>query len=212
MHPFLSRLDVEQQVQDFFEPFYRSDDVGNLLFDYGDGLEHYGFAFHKVPLSQNFWMAGSRNFSQVRSVILCTSAMEAVSWLKNKQTAFGSFNGLLLLSVGAAVREEHGHWLSKYLRNKQFRLVFGRDLLGRMADVKLAAAIRGWPLEIYHDNESITVNFRSRVFSFGQYSFSLNSFEKAAGYRFGIPCDKPKGYDNFFDLLKASAFPTPNNL
>lgn len=208
MHPFLTRLGVEEQVQEFFEPFYRADDLGNLFFDYGDGLEHFGFAFHKVPLSQNFWMAGNRNFSQVRSVILCASALEAISWLKNKQAAFGSFDGLLFLSVGAAVRDAHGIWLNKNLRSKDFRLAFGHDLLGRMADLKLAAAIRGWPLAIYHEDDKLLVGFRSRVFSFSQENFSLNAFEKAAKYRFGIPCDKPKGYDNFFDMIKASIFPT----
>jgi len=210
MHPFLTRLGVEQEVQEFFEPFYRVDAFGNLLFDYGDGLEHFGFAFHKVPVSKNFWMAGNRNFSQVRQVVICASAMEAVSWLKNKQTAFGSFDGLLLLSVGAAVRNEHGKWLNRNLRNKELRLVFGSDLLGRVADLKLAAAIHGWPLEIYHDNDRLSVSFRSQVFSFSQENFSLNAFEKAAKYRFGIPCDKPKGYDSYFDLLKACAFPTSN--
>jgi hypothetical protein len=211
MHPFLSRLGVDQQVQEFFEPFYRIDELGNLLFDYGDGAEHFGFAFHKVPLSPNFWMAGNRNFQQVRQVVICASAMEAVSWLNNKQSAFRLFDGLLLLSAGAAVRDVHGHWLRKHLPNKEFRLVFGRDLLGRMADLKLAAAIRGWPLELYQDGESITVNFRSRLFSFSQEAFSLNAFEKAAKCRLGIACDKPNGCDSYFDLLKANAFSTSNS-
>lgn len=210
MHPFLTRLGVGLEVQVFFEPFFRVDDLGNLLFDYGDGVEHFGFAFHKVPVSKNFWMAGNRIFSQVRQVVICASAMEAVSWLKNKQTAFGSFDGLLFLSVGAAVRDAHGIWLNKNLRSKDFRLVFGRNLLGRVADLKLAAAICSWPLEIYHDNDRLAVSFRSRVFSFSQENFSLNAFEKAAKCRFGISCDKPKGYNSYFDLLKASAFPTSN--
>ena len=119
--------------------------------------------------------------------------------------------GLLLLSAGAAVRDVHGRWLKKHLWNKEFRLVFGHDLLGRMADLKLAAAIRGWPLEMYHDYNTITVNFRSHLFSFRQESFSLNAFEKVAKCRLGIACDKPNGYDSYFDLLKANAFPTSNS-
>jgi hypothetical protein len=117
----------------------------------------------------------------------------------------------LLLSAGAAVRDVHGRWLRKHLPNKEFRLVFGRDLLGRMAGLKLAAAIRGWPLELYKEGESITVNFRSRIFSFSQEAFSLNAFEKAAKCRLGVACDKPNGYDSYFDLLKAKAFPTTNS-
>ncbi len=210
MHPFLTRLGVDLQVQQFFEPYFRTDETGNLLFDYGDGLEHFGFAFHKVPLSQNFWMAGNRNFSQVRQVVICASAMEAVSWLKNKQAAFSSWEGLLFLSAGTAVQSVHGQWLHSHLHNQEFRLVFGRDLLGRIADLKLAAAIRGWPVEIYHDCENILVSFRSRAFSFNQDAFSLHAFEKAAKCRFGVPADKPKGFNNYFDMVKASAFPTSN--
>jgi len=210
MHPFLTRLGIDLQVQQFFEPFYKTDEISNLVFDYGDGLEHFGIAFHKVPLSQNFWMAGNRNFSQVRQVVICASAMEAVSWLKNKQASFSSWEGLLFLSAGAAVQSVHGQWLHQHLHNQEFRLVFGRDLLGRISDLKLAAAIRGWPVEIYHDCENILVSFRSRAFSFNQDAFSLHAFEKAAKCRFNVPADKPKGFNNYFDLIKASAFPTSN--
>jgi hypothetical protein len=210
MHPFLTRLGVNPQVQEFFEPFYRTDDLGNLLFDYGDGLEHFGFAFHKVPLSQNFWMAGNRNFSNIRQVVVCASAMEAVSWLKNKQAALSLWDGLLFLSAGVRVLPVHCRWLNAHIPAKDFRLVFGRDLLGRMAELKLAAALRRWPLELYQDGENVMVCFRSRVYSFSPDRFSLNAFEQAAKIRFGIPCDKPKGYDNYFDLLKAEGFPNSN--
>ena len=208
MHPFLTRLGMEADVQAFFEPFYRADPLGNLLFDYGDGLEHFGFSFHKVPLSQNFWMAGNRNFSQVRQVVICASAMEALSWLKNKQTAFGCLDGLLLLSAGCRICPAHCRWLNKNLPEKKYHFVFGRDLLGRITELKLAAGLRGRALEIYHHENRVSVNFRSRVFSFSPENFSLRAFETVSKYRFGVCCDKPKGYDNYFDLLKASAFPT----
>jgi hypothetical protein len=210
MHSFLTRLGVDMQVQQFFEPFFRTDHLGNLLFEYGDGVEHFGFSFHKVPVSQNFWMAGNRNFSQIRQVVICASAMEAVSWLKNKQTAFSNWDGLLMLSIGAAARPVHLRWLTQNLRNKEFRLVFGRDLLGRLTDLKLAAAIRGCPLEIHIENEQVVICFRSRHFSFSQEVFSLSAFEHAAKYRFGISADKPKDFDSYFDLLKATAFPLTN--
>lgn len=211
MHPFLTRLAVGAAVQDFFEPFYRNDEQGNLIFDYGDGVEHFGFAFHKIPVSRNFWMAGNRNFSQIREVVICCSAMEAVSWLKNKQSVFQEYDNLLLLSAGTVVRDEHSQWLGKAFVNKDFRFVFGHDLPGRIADLKLAAGIRRWPLKLYLDNNDITVSFRSRCFSFSQDTFSLSAFEKAAKFRFGVTCDKPGAYNSYFDLLKASAFFTSNS-
>ena len=126
MHPFLTRLGIMPCVQEFFEPFFRADALGNLLFDYGDEIEHFGFAFHKVPSSVNFWMAGNRNFPQVRQVVICSSAMEALAWLNNKQSAVGCFDGLLLLSAGCRLCPAHTHWLNTNLPEKKYHFVFGR--------------------------------------------------------------------------------------
>lgn len=205
MHPYLIRLGVSPEVQAYFFPFYNTDETGNLLFVYGDGFEHFGFAFHRVPLSENFWVAGNTNFSQVRQVIICSSAMAAISWLNKNYYSLSNSENRLFLSTGAGVQLAHIRWINLHLRDRDFCLVFGRDILGRIADLKLAAGIRGWPLEIYFNNDKIIVAFRSRTFSFSQETFSLNAFEKAAGYRFHIPTPKPKGHDDFFEELKANA-------
>jgi len=207
MHPFLTRLGIRPEVAECFRPFYSSDDAGNLIFDYGDGQEHYGFAFHHIPVSDNFWMAGNLELPQARRVILCASALDAVSWLNKKAASLSGMDNLFFLSLGAAVRQSHLRWINKNLIGKSCTLVFGNDLLGRIADVKVAAAIRRQPLQVYlNGNGQVMVRFRARTFCFSQYSFSLNGFEKASGYRFGTCTDKPKYHLTFFDELKAEAF------
>jgi hypothetical protein len=206
MHAYLTRLGIRPEVQRFFRPFYSVDEMGNLVFSYGEAVEHFGFAFHWVPVTDAFWLAGNLQFSQVRLVILSASALDAVSWLNKKLPAFPQTENLLFVSLGAGVSEAQLLWVRAHLEAKAFRLLFARDLLGRMADVKLAAGIRGWPLSVYlGEGEQVIVNFRHHHFSFSQDGFSLAAFEKAAGVRFGVATDKPKVYNSFFDELKAEA-------
>lgn len=206
MHPYLTRLGIRSEVQRFFRPFYTSDTLGNLVFAYGEAVEHFGFAFHKVPVTDGFWLAGNLHFSQVRLVILSASALDAVSWLNKKLPVFPQTENLLFVSLGSGVSEAQLCWIRTHLANKQFRLLFGRDVLGRMADVKLAAAVTGWPLSVYlGQGDQLVVYFRNRNFVFRQEQFSLAAFERVAGVRFGVATDKPKVYSTFFDELKAEA-------
>lgn len=206
MHPYLTRLSVRPEVQEFFAPFYSSDPAGNLCFWYGAELEHFGIGFHRVPVSADFWLAGNLDLSQVRQVIISGSALDAVSWLNKKAAFLPHFENLLFFSTGAGINEEHIRWIKGNFRNKECRLVNSRDLPGGLADLKLAAAIRGLPLEIWFADDRIVAKFRFRIFPFSPEAFSLSAFEKASGFRFGIRTDKPKNHSTFFDELKAEAF------
>jgi len=206
MHPYLTRLGIRPEVQRFFRPFFVADPLGNLLFSFGEDIEHFGFAFHRVPVTDGVWLAGNLEFPQVRLVILSASALDAVSWLNKKLPAFPHTENLLFLALGAGIHEAQLLWIRSNLAGKQFRLSFGQDVLGRMADLKLAAAIRGWPLSVYLGaGEQVVVSFRQHHFSFSQEKFSLAAFEKASGMRFGVATDKPKVHNSFFDELKAEA-------
>jgi len=211
MHPFLTRLGIEPEVQEYFRPFFHTDDSGNLLFNYGDEQEHYGFAFHHIPISGHFWMAGNLELPQVRRVILSASALDSFSWLNKKTVFLSDMDNLLFLSVAAGIRQYHLKWISQWISGKSFTLIFSNDLLGRIADLKVAAAIRKLPVKVFIDgDEQVMVAFRSRIFYFRQDKFSLNAFEKAANYRFGVCTDKPKNHLTFFDELKAEAFNNDN--
>ncbi|WP_114941280.1 hypothetical protein [Mucilaginibacter endophyticus] len=206
MHPYLTRLSIRPEVQRFFRLFYSSDDDGNLVFSYGEEAEHFGFAFHRIPVTDSFWLAGNLAYAQVRLVILSGSALDALSWLNKKAVCFPLTENLLFLSLGAGMSEAQLLWIRSHLAGKQFRLLFGRDLLGRIADLKLAAAINDTPLSVhFNESEQLAVHFRNRNYIFSQEQFSLSAFERAAGVRFGVATDKPKVYFTFFDELKAEA-------
>ena len=206
MHPFLTRLGVRPEIQTYFRPFYRADNFGNLIFPYGDAGEHFGFAFHRLPLTDDCWLAGNLHFPQVRRVILSASALDAVSWLNKKYHSFAATQNLFFVALGAGISDGQLSWIRRNFSGKKIQLIFGNDLLGRLADLKVAAALLGRPLSLYMDGEEkILVQFRSRNFCFSQETFSLSAFERAAGVRFGVPASKPLKYNSYFEELKAEA-------
>lgn len=207
MHPYLTRLGVSVQVQQFFAPFYAADDAGNLCFRYGEEIEHFGFAFHRIPVSPDLWVAGNLNFSQIRQVIICGSALDAVSWLNKKAAYLSQTENLLFLSTGASLQRRHITWVNEQLHKKQFCMIYSNDLIGRLTSLKMAAGLKRLHLEIYiQDKGKLLIIFRSKMFSFRQENFSINAFQKAAKFRFGMRSDIAVGHLSFFDELKAHAF------
>ncbi|HZY39386.1 MAG TPA: hypothetical protein VFE53_22175 [Mucilaginibacter sp.] len=206
MHPYLTRLGVRQEVQEYFESHLFSNEAGDLCFPYVNEFEHYGFGFHRVPVVSTFWMAGNLNFSQVRQAIVCGSAMECIAWLNHYGFAFPDTESLLFLSAGASLHHQHIRWLRENLTGKDFDFVFGKDLLGRLTALKLAAGIRGQQMHIaYLAEEKIQILFRGRNFIFSPENLSLNALEKLSGFRFRVRISTPKNYKTFFEQLEAGA-------
>jgi hypothetical protein len=206
VHAYLTRLRVRPEVQSFFEPFYSSDGTGNLVFNYRDSFEHFGFAFHRVPDSEQVWLAGNTNFQRVRQVFICSSAMDAIAFLNFHYTGFRHAGTLLFISVGTRANAEQLRWINTNLRGKQFTLVSGNDLLGRVGDLKTAAGIRRVPVAVSIDNEQVVIDFRHKVYSLPADAFTLNAFEKASGYRFNIRTSKSNNADGWFSWLKEKTF------
>jgi len=206
MHPFLTRLGVRPQVQHFFSEYYTTDNTGNLVFAYGAQTEHFGLGFHRVPLSNELWKAGEINFSTVRQVIVCSSAMEAIAYFGFNFSSFNRAGNPLFLATGARPQSAQINWITQNLSGKAFTLIFGNDLLGRICDLKVAAGIAKIPAAItFNPDDNIKVTFRNAEYVIPADTFSLNAFEKASGYRFGIRTSKPKEYDSFLDQLKSNS-------
>lgn len=207
MHPYLTRLGVRPEVQEFFKPYFTDDRTGNLVFSYHDAIEHFGFAFHRVPVSQNLWIAGDANFSMIKQVFVCASAMDAVAYLNLNFASFKYTDSLLFLATGAKPNAAQIKWINQNLKDKIFTLLFSKDLLGCICDLKIAAGIRRMPVAIsLLSEESLLVIFRFKQYSFQANTFSLNAFEKSAKYRLNIRAQKPKNFDNYLAQLQANAF------
>jgi hypothetical protein len=204
MHAYLTRLGIHPNVQSFFEPHYHSDSKGNLCFDYGSDLETYGLAFHRVPLTQGCWIAGEQKFA--RQVIICSSAMEAIAWLNCNSRHQQRMETLLFIATGSQLNAEKLQKFRQRFPQRKYGLLFSDDLLGRVCDLKIAAALAGCPAEVSIFDNNVHINFRNRSFQMDCETFSLHAFDRLCGFRFNIPTRKPKGHTSWLSQLEALSF------
>jgi len=183
MHPYLQRLGIRPEVDSFFRPFYFSDAAGDLRFSYGDSTEHFGLAFHRVPATQRSWQT---TCLRPRHLFISSSAMDAIIYLNKYYSYFANLDTLLFISVG-----NHSKQI-KAPPDCQVTLLFHNDLLGRIADLKIACGLRKLPVHLAIKNDHVEVLFKYKRYLFEPALFSLNAFEKASGQRFGIRTHKPK--------------------
>jgi hypothetical protein len=208
MHPYLIRLGVRPEVQEFFSPFYSSDS-GDLLFKQGGYCEHYGFAFHRVPPGGDFWLAGELNLALVNQVFISASAIDAIAFLHFHGYALTKWDNSLFVATGTNPSTTQLRWISEELKGKKLTMLFSKDMLGSIADLKVAAAYRRWPAAAFlAEKEKLKICFRAKEYVFDQQSFSLSAFERASTYRFKVITSKPKHGVSFYEQLKAGAFPS----
>ena len=203
MHPYLLKLGVHPAVQDFFAPYCRSDAAGNLLFDYSAAHETYGLAWHRVPFAEGLWIAGNENISAVNRIFISASAMEAVAWLHYHHAMTRNADQLCFVATGSSLAGSKLFRLREMTCGKQCSLLFGNDLLGKVCDLRVAAALRAQPVAISVDNDTIGVRFRATSYKIPADQFSINKFEKLASFRFGVQTLKPKGALTWLDGLTA---------
>jgi hypothetical protein len=209
MHPYLSRLGVRSEVQEFFAPFYASNPAGDLVFIQDSYREHFGFAFHRVAAENSLWLAGQDNLALVRRVLVCASAMDAIAFLHFYWHVFPQPDSLCFIAAGYRPVAMQLSWIRQNCFGKKLELLFPNDLLGGITDLKIASTFRRLPVSVFlSEKERLKVCFRAKEYVFEQETFSLNAFERASNYRFKVITRKPKYGVSFYETLKAGAFPT----
>ena len=203
MNAYLTRLGIRPEIQEWLLPYYHTDVTGNLCFSYGDDYEVYGLAFHRVPLTTGCWLTGSDHLPLMRQVFICSSAMEAISWLNCHFTCFGMIENLLFLAIGSKLAESQFNRIRHALPGRKYRLLFGNDLLGRICDLKAATLLIGNPAEIALEGDELQINFRDKCFRIPCKGFSLNAFERISGFRFNVSTHKPGQHSSWFSQLQA---------
>ncbi|HVW15839.1 MAG TPA: hypothetical protein VHB54_18555 [Mucilaginibacter sp.] len=206
MHPFLTKLGIRTEVQEYFAPWYDTDPSGNLVFPYGRQYEIYSMAFHAIPTTESCWQVGNSDLACIREVFICGSAMEAITWLHIHYSAFTGTDTLLFLSTGNKPGPEHFRFLADKAKSRRISLLFGNDLLGKVCDLKTAAELHRQPAAVSAGDEQATVIFRNKNYTFSYDTFSLNAFEKASNYYFKLRTLKPKGFNTWLDLLESRTF------
>jgi len=206
MHPYLTRLGVRPEVQAFFAPYY-SADSGDLLFQQGNYREHFGLAFHRVQAANDLWIAGEPNLAVISRAFVSPSAMDLIAFLHYYAHTL-CLSEAVFIAIGTHPATAQLRWVSDNLAGKPLTLLFPADVLGAIADLKIAAAFRRMPAAAFlAEKERLHICFRSKIFAFDQPGFSLSVFERAAKYRFNVTTRKPKHGASFLEQLRAGAFP-----
>lgn len=192
MNALLTALGVPNAVQEFF-------DIDELVFSYGEHFEHYDKGFHRVPTTKNLWLAGS---AVTREVIITSTAMEAIAYLTVNLNSYPNLQSLSFIAIGNLPHPGQLNWIKTHFPKRKFTLVFGKDLLGKLADIRVAAGLFYKPVRLLRSEIQIQILCGQQVYRFDQETISLNSFEKATGIRTGVRTAKSKEFDTFLDQLK----------
>lgn len=192
MDKILTGLGIHAAVQEFF-------DSGALCFRYGDDYESFGADYHLVPTTPNLWIAGKE---LSREVVITSSAMEAFAYLSVNLHRYPDLDHLSFIAIGNLPNYAQLNWIRSHYPKQKFTLVFGNDLLGRLADIRVAAGLKNHRAKMTHMGQEIQISYRNILYTFGQDRLSLSAFEKVSGLRTGFRTAKPKGFDTYLEQLK----------
>ncbi|MGF7079004.1 hypothetical protein [Mucilaginibacter sp. UYCu711] len=192
MNPILNELGVSEELQAFFQ-------VTDLVFHYGNEMECFYNEFHRVPATSNLWIAGN---DLTHEVVITYSAMEAIAYLTLNRHRYSRIDTLTFVAVGNLPHDSQLQWMRSAWLKKKFTLVFGNDLLGRLADIKVAAGLAGRHIRLFLNTPNIRIETENSHHEFAADSISLHVFEKAFGIRSGVRTHKPRQFDTFLDQLK----------
>ena len=192
MNDYLMRLGVPPKIQQFFA-------VEEPIFDFGNETEKFSDIIHRVPATNNLWMAGNQF---ARQVIITFSAIEAIAYLTLNQTTYQNFNDLLFIATGARISQGQLNWIRLNLKGREFTLAFGNELIGRITDIKVATAIRNKAVRLTFQEGNVIAWLKEKKSVFKEDKLSLHTFEVAFGIRTMIRTCKPLNQLTFLDELK----------
>jgi hypothetical protein len=196
MNILLTRLGVPLEIQAFFN----IDD--ELSFDYGDQQELFGEGFHVVPSTKNLWLAGGIHATHV---VISYSAMEAMAFITLNRYRYPRLEQLAIVAIGNRFYNEQARWIRENFRRRKFVLVFGKDMLGHLTDIKLTAGIKNLPVRIFHSENQFLIYQGSLLRAFDRERISLHAFQEAFSIRPRFRTGKPVQSLTFLDQLKHDA-------
>jgi len=201
VNPLLTKLGIRREVQEFFQHSFKYED-NILIFPYGKANECFSIDFHHIPVTDSFWSAGDQNYHNIREIIICSSAMEAIAFLTYHFQFYRTVDHLFFISLGILPKQRHFQFIQSNFKNKKIGMAMGSDFLGRVADLKMVAGILNEVIEIYYMPENmLIVNFRGKKFDFSPDSLTLNSLEKRSGFRSHFRTFKVKTAENFLSIV-----------
>lgn len=189
-------------VIELFTPFFEYVN-GRLLFKYSfNTVESWEPGLHHVPTTLGLWLTDVGHSNIVTELYIGYSAMElfcfasqhSFNLLKNKeQVAFAA--------IGLLPSPEQVDDLKTAFPFARWHLLFGPDLLGRIADAAIASWYKKRLVSFLIRSDAVTINYSGKIYLTNTQIFSLNRFEHQTGLRAGMRTHKPpRGLSSFIEL------------
>ena len=191
MNALLNKLGIPPEIQAFFK-------AESLVFNYGNDVEYFGSGFHLVPTTSHLFIAGGE---VTKELILTSSVMEAVAFLTLNAHHYTNLGDLSVIAMGNLPHRGQLARIGQGWQKRKITMVFGKDVLGRLTDIRVAAGIRNKEVRFTLRKEMIDIEYNLVHYRFTSDKLSLHMFEKAAALRSGIRTSKPKQFDTFLTQL-----------
>lgn len=202
----LQKAGFKEEVLLFFENSFFSDSTGRALFPYnsngsGADVEILSLESHRVPNTVEIWKAGGELPALVRRVYVFSSAINAIAFFHFYPDKLRPPEHVAVASLGLVPCKLQSEYLGGKYPNAKVFAVFDNDILGRVADCKLALWLKGKDAKFMYEAETLKINYQGRLYQNPGSDFSLFSFQKQTRLRLGVRTYKPGKYHNSFYIL-----------
>lgn len=196
-------LNIRPEAADFFKPFFQNGTDGAIIFDYGQtAFESWTPGSHRIPSTQEVWLAGAAYPDLITDLYIGYSAADLICFASQRpQYLLRHPEQRAFAALGLLPAYPQVQFLKALFPVARWHLLFGPELLGKIADAGIAAWYKGYPVSFGMNHDRVGIKFRGRAFYFDSGAFSLHRFELATGLRSGIRTHKPPhGLLSFTDL------------
>lgn len=170
-----STLSRAKEICALFEVNHETDDQGNLIFHYGQGLiEHYSPNFHLVPILAGTWQSKNADLNIVREIFLCTTAMDGIAFLYFHAHRYPRHEELLLISLGCCY--SFPTELTSIVNKATINFINTNDLTGRITALRFCIDRLNLVFRLKLSDGFIIVDSGFDVLSLPLGEFSLKTF------------------------------------
>jgi hypothetical protein len=193
-------FNIKPEVTDFFYPYFQVCPGSGFVFSYGQNtFEYLTAVYNRVPVTQGLWLAGASYPETITDLFIGYSAADLICFIAQQPhflLTHPEQNAFAALGLLPAIQQIQ--LLKATFPFARWHLLFGSDLLGRIADTFIATSSKGYPVSFRVTDTQIIGKYRDKLFYFDAGNFSLHQFELVTGLRAGMRTHKPPaGYTSF---------------
>ncbi|QTE35286.1 hypothetical protein J3L18_19310 [Mucilaginibacter gossypii] len=109
--------------------------------------------------------------------------MEAIALVTLHRHHYPRLQQTAFVAIGSRLHDGQASWIRQHFPKRKFTLVFGKDLLGHLTAIKMAAGIRNVPVRMFHTGHQVAIYNDERELITSDERLSLHAFQEAFGLR-----------------------------